>query len=206
MTSPATIVDRPVCRLPPNPFATRHTRPGALPPLDDRGDPLDISALADRCLVLPAAAIEGPHGHGKTTLIARIVEHLGERGVPVEVVRMRSAADGGRALLAVVRVGRGTLVCIDGWERLGRMAAAVVRLAARCRSVRLLVTAHRSTGLPVVMRCATSERLLRAIVERLPDHGGRIAAADVAAAFARHRGNLRESLYDLYDRFERRIR
>jgi hypothetical protein len=119
---------------------------------------------------------------------------------------MRSAADGGRALLAVVRVGRGTLVCIDGWERLGRMAAAVVRLAARCRSVRLLVTAHRSTGLPVVMRCATSERLLRAIVERLPDHGGRIAAADVAAAFARHRGNLRESLYDLYDRFERRIR
>jgi hypothetical protein len=191
MTSPATIVDRPVCRLPPNPFATRHTRPGALPPLDEHGDPLDIAALADRCLVLPAAAIEGPHGHGKTTLIARIVEHLGERGVPVEVVRMRSAADGGRVLLAVVRVGRGTLVCIDGWERLGRMAAAVVRLAARCRSVRLLVTAHRSTGLPV---------------ERLPDHGGRIAAADVAAAFARHRGNLRESLYDLYDRFERRIR
>lgn len=198
-------MDRPAGRLPSNPFATRHTRPGALPPLDDRGNPLDIAALADRCLGLPAAAIEGPHGHGKTTLIARLVEHLGERGVPVEVVRMRSAADGGRALLAVVKAGRGTLVCIDGWERLGRIAAAV-RLAARCRGVRLLVTAHRSTGLPVVMRCATSEGLLRAIVARLPDHGGRIAAADVTAAFARHGGNLRESLYDLYDRFERRIR
>jgi hypothetical protein len=28
--------------------------------------------------------------------------------------------------------------------------------------------------------------------------------ADIAAAFRRHGGNLRESLYDLYDRVERR--
>jgi len=56
------------------------------------------------------------------------------------------------------------------------------------------------------MRCETSARLFAALVERLPDHGGRIDAADVADAFARHGGNLRESLYDLYDRFECRIR
>jgi hypothetical protein len=171
-----------------------------------RGEPLDIGALADRCLALPAAAIEGPHGHGKTTITARLVAHLTERGAAVVVVRVRTAADGGRALTAVVRAGRGTLVCIDGWERIGRLFAAAIRLAARCRGVRLLVTAHRATGLPVVMRCETSDRLLHAIVERLPKHGGRIGAADVADAFARHDGNLRESLYDLYDRFERRIR
>jgi hypothetical protein len=206
LTPTVTIADRPAGRLPPNPFATRHTRPGVLPALDEHGALLDIAALADRCLALPAAAIEGPHGHGKTTISTRIIEHLGERGLPVVVVRMRSVADGGRAFLAVVRAGRGTLVCIDGWERLGRVAAAAVRLAALCRGLRLLVTAHRATGLPVVMRCTTSEPLLRALVERLPDDGGRISAADIAAAFARHGGNLRESLYDLYDRFERRIR
>jgi hypothetical protein len=60
--------------------------------------------------------------------------------------------------------------------------------------------------MPVVLRCSTSAGLLAAIVARLPDHGGRIADADVVAAFARHGGDLRESLYDLYDRFEQQIR
>ena len=53
---------------------------------------------------------------------------------------------------------------------------------------------------------AGSFRLLRAIVAALPDHGGLIQDEDLTAAFARHGGNLRESLSDLYDRFEERAR
>jgi hypothetical protein len=195
-----------VGRLPANPFATRHTRPGAVPPLDGRGEPLDVAALADRCLTLPAAALEGPHGHGKTTTLVALVDHLATRGVPVDLVRLRTAGDGRRTLAAVLRGEPGAVVCIDGWERISRLAAVVIRLAARWRRVRLVVTTHRPAGMPVVLRCSTSAGLLAAIVARLPDHGGRIADADVVAAFARHGGDLRESLYDLYDRFEQQIR
>lgn len=193
-------------RLPANPFVTRNTRPGAIAALDEQGAPLDIAALADRCLAVPAACIEAPHGHGKTTILLAVVDHLAARRIPVTVVRMRSAADGRQAVAAVLRADRAAVVCIDGWERAGRLTAPTIRFIARCRRVRLLVTAHRWTGLPVVLRCGTSARLLAALVGQLPDHGGRITAADITAAFARHGGNLRESLYELYDRFEQRIR
>jgi hypothetical protein len=66
------------------------------------------------------------------------------------------------------------------------------------------VTSHQPAGLPVLWRCETTPDLLRAIIARLPDHGGLVDDADIAAAFHRHGGNLRESLYDLYDRVERR--
>jgi hypothetical protein len=47
---------------------------------------------------------------------------------------------------------------------------------------------------------------LTAIVARLPANAGLITPADLADAFARHRGNLRDALADLYDRFEHRAR
>ena len=206
MNSPLTPAPRLAGGLPANPFATRHTRPGAIAALDHAGVPLDIAALVNRCLTVPAACLEAPHGHGKTTILLALVGQLESRGVPVAVVRLRTMQDGWWSLATVLRAVPGTLVCIDGWERVGRLFAVAIRAAARCRRVRLLVTAHRATGLPVVLRCATSPRLLAAVVERLPDHGGRITSADIADAYARHGGNLRESLYDLYDRFERRIR
>ena len=60
--------------------------------------------------------------------------------------------------------------------------------------------------MPELTRCGTSASLLRAIVRSLPHspdwHGTLICEADIDAAFANHSGNLRESLYTLYDRFE----
>jgi len=53
-----------------NPFATRHTRPGGVPPLDDDGRPRDLEGLLARLGSMPAAAIVGPHGTGKSTLLA----------------------------------------------------------------------------------------------------------------------------------------
>jgi hypothetical protein len=65
------------------------------------------------------------------------------------------------------------------------------------------VTSHGTAGPPVLCECGTSATLLHAIVARLPDHGGRIDAEAVATAFERHGGDLRESLSDLYDHYER---
>jgi hypothetical protein len=188
---------------PGNPFATRYTRPGAIPPLDRRGCPIDIAALIARLDGLEAAALEAPHGHGKSTLLLALAAALGAMGRPVTMVRVRGWRDAWAACHAVVAAPRRTAVFIDGWEQLGLLAAPL-RAAARVLRRTLLVTSHRSTGLPLLRACETTPDLLRAIVARLPDRGGPVDEADIAAAFRRHGGNLRESLYDLYDRVERR--
>lgn len=190
---------------PGNPFATRYTRPGSLPPLDERGCPLDIAALTTRLDGLGAASLQAPHGHGKSTLLSALAAALAAAGRPVIVVRLRGWRDACAACSAVVAAPRQTAVFVDGWEQLGALAAPL-RVMARVLRRTLLVTSHRPTGLPLLARCETTPDLLRAIVARLPDGGGLVDDGDITAAFRRHGGNLRESLYDLYDTAERRSR
>lgn len=189
-----------------NPFATRYTRPGLLPPLDLAGHPRDVSALVVTLADLPAAAIVGPHGTGKSTLLRAIAGELAATGRSAGIVQIRTRLD----LLAVAAglrlADRGTVLAIDGWERLGRPAAAAIRLLALTRGVRLLVTTHRPAWMPTLATTATSLSVLKAVIARLPDHGGLIDTADLAETYARRAGNVRDVLADLYDRFEYRTR
>lgn len=201
-----------------NPFATRHTRPGRLAPLDGHGHPCDVAALLERLAALGGrAAIRGPHGSGKTTLLEHLAEGLQHRGAAVERVRLRAWRDGAAAAVAdvaaairaILRCRAGGTVCIDGWEQMGS-AAAVVTALARLRGCGLVVTTHRATRLPLLVACDTTPALLAGIVRRLPGHaswgGSLIQEADLETAFTHHGGNIRESLYELYDRFEERRR
>jgi hypothetical protein len=189
---------------PSNPFATRFTRPGRLAPLDDDGRPLDLDALLDRLEALHGqGAIEGPHGSGKTNLLTALAARIAEQGNAVRLVRVRGVADA-LGVMHGLRGIRGGVLCIDGWERLPWLAATALRRWSSCRGSGLIVTAHRPAGLPLLYRTRPSAVVLAALVARLPDHGGRIGPADIADAVTRHAGDLREALYDLYDRFERR--
>ena len=188
---------------PGNPFATRYTRPGSVPPLDQHGCPLDLAALIARLDGLEAAALEAPHGHGKSTLLLALAAAIDAVGRPVRIVRVRNWRDAWAACRAVVGAPRRTAVFVDGWDLLG-VVAAPLRMAAQGMRRTLLVTSHRPTGLPMLWRCETTPDLLRAIITRLPDHGGLVDDADIAEAFDRHGGNLRESLFDLYDKVEGR--
>lgn len=208
-----------LCRGPVvNPFATRHTRPGRLEPLDGRGHPRDVAALLERLASLGGrAAICGPHGSGKTTLLEHLAAGLAASGIAVERVRLRAWRDGAvaaaddiaAAFRAILRCRTGATVCIDGWEQMGPAAAAAMALAW-LRGCGLVVTTHRGTRLPLLVECDTSPALLSGIVRRLPGHaswaGSLIREADLESAFARHGGDIRESLYELYDRFEERSR
>jgi len=189
-----------------NPFATRHTRPGSVVPRDARGEPLDVAALATRARALGIAAVVGPHGSGKSNLLAALGRDLAAAGSPVEALRVRSHRDGLRLLRSVQRASPGSTLCVDGWEALGRIWASLVRWLAVRRGVGLVVTCHRALGLPTLVRCDTTPALLARLVADLPDHGGLIGPADIATAFAARQGDVREALYDLYDRFERRVR
>lgn len=190
-----------------NPFATRFIRPGRLAPRDGTGLPLDAAALLERLTAGGgAAALEGPHGSGKTTLLLAIAAAATAAGRLGGIVRVRTRADAMAVVRLVARVAPNALVCVDSWERMGPIAAACTRWTARRRGCGLLVTSHRRTGLPVLVECCTTVPLLAQLVGALPDHGGLITDADVAAAHAAHGGNLREALLDLYDRFEARAR
>ena len=190
-----------------NPFATRFTRPGRIEPLDVTGSPVDVDALLDRLRGLyGTAAIVGPHGSGKSTLLTHLAAAIERRGERVRRARLHSWWDVPKAWTAIRDSTAGDTVCIDSWECLGVTARSVLRLAARVSGCGLLVTSHRGTGMPELIRCGTSASLLRSIVRSLPGHacwhGQLIHETDIEAAFALHGGNLRESLYELYDRFE----
>jgi Mrp family chromosome partitioning ATPase len=87
-----------------NPFATRHTRPGAVPPLDPAGAPLDIGVVLVALERHRRVAIVGPHGTGKSTLLAALADTLAADRRPAEVVKLRRLRD---ALLLLGAVGRG---------------------------------------------------------------------------------------------------
>jgi energy-coupling factor transporter ATP-binding protein EcfA2 len=193
-----------------NPFATRFTRPGRIEPLDAMGHPVDTDLLLTRLHSLGgAAAIVGPHGSGKSTLLAHLANAIEARGVRAPRSRLRSLHDVPAAWMAIRQAANGGTACIDSWECIGRPARYGLQVAAHLSGSGLLVTSHRSDGLPVLVLHDTSPALLHAIVRGLPDHdswhGRLITPSDVEEAFVKHGGNLRESLYELYDRFETRV-
>jgi len=167
------------------------------------GAPADLGDLLERFEALGRrAAVIGPEGSGKTTLLDALDRQLTGRGF--EVRRLR-AAPGGGALWSAAgparRDGAGprTLLFVDGIDRLPAAARRRVRRAAR-GAAGLLVTAHRRLRLPTLIECATTPALLAALVEELA--GGSAARWPVPAAaalHARHRGNLRTALLELYD-------
>jgi energy-coupling factor transporter ATP-binding protein EcfA2 len=197
-----------------NPFSTRFTRPGRIGPRDDAGQCVDVDRLLERLQDLGGtAAIVGPHGSGKSTLLVHLAEAIERRGGQSPRIRLHSWRDASAAWTAIRQSAAGGTVCIDSWECIGQPTRILLRVAARLSGCGLVVTAHRGAGMPELIRCGTSARLLHAIVRSLPDHTGwhgtLIREADIEAAFVKHGGNLRESLYELYDRFEsvgRRIR
>jgi len=193
-------------RHPTNPFATRHTRPGRLPPLDEAGRPRNLGGLLAAADRLPAAAIVGPHGTGKSTLLVALERMLAASGRSAGLFRVRRRRDGLLVLPAVWRAAAGSTLCIDSWERLGRLERGAARLVAGIRGCRLLVTSHRTGWPPTLVDTSGSLAVLTAVVGRLPDHGGLLTHEDLAVAFLRHAGNIRDSLDELYDRFEHRLR
>jgi len=187
-----------------NPFATRFIRPGMLPPLDAEGRPVSVAALAARVPRGGFMALVGPHGSGKSNLLTALATHLAHDGVVMQR-RVRRARDVPGLLARIARLPVGAIACIDGWERLGAPGRLAVRVVAWCRGCDLVVTAHRPCG-PVLARCMTTPSLLARLVAMLGPDEAVIGHDDVAAAYDRHAGNVREALLDLYDLFEQRIR
>ncbi len=94
---------------------------------------------------------------------------------------------------------RGLLV-IDGFEQLGFLT----RLRLKRRGGGLLVSSHRSVGLPTLFRTDVTAGSATAVIARLVPPGGEwvLDGYDLSPRLAALRGSLRAVLFELYDRWE----
>ena len=180
-----------------NPFASRHVERVRfrLPFLTWEELIARSKALGHR------AAIVGPKGHGKTTLLDALEPQLRERGF--DVLRLRLTEESPRlprtelvALRAAITSRH--FILLDGAEQMNwwrwQQFLRVVSSAAG-----LLITTHRAGRLPTLIQCETSPLLLETVVDELvPQPLPGLPTAE--ELFHRHRGNLRDALRELYDR------
>ena len=145
-------------------------------------------------------AIVGLHGRGKTTLLEDFAEKLRSRGLRVRSIRIPGgarelSADQERSL---AEWNAGELLALDSAGALSYRAWRRVRQATRS-AAGLVVTFHRPALLPTLVELRTTPGLLADIVCELAgrDLAARLPPAD--ELFARHAGNLRAALRELYD-------
>jgi hypothetical protein len=100
----------------------------------------------------------------------------------------------------------GIVVIVDGYEQLASWGRFLLRLRCRRSGLGLLVTAHEPVGLPDLYRVSISPEMAQRVVDHLlaPMPSPTISPADVSECLAARSGNLREALFDLYDRHEHR--
>jgi len=106
-----------------------------------------------------------------------------------------------------VDVDTPAVLVIDGYEQLGRLSRWKVKRFCRQHRLGLLVTAHTPVGLPDLFETTVTVELAQKIVEQLQGESARcVTAEDVALRFSHHKGDLRETLFDLYDFHQQRRR
>jgi hypothetical protein len=156
------------------------------------------------------AAVVGPEGHGKSRLLTELTRRLEAAGWRVRRARVEDRARRlpravEQALLA--GLGPGDLVVLDGADALAPWAWLRLRWGAR-HAGGLLITRHGPGPLPELHRCTTSPALLGELIAELlvEPQGLELSGLELPSAeelFERHAGNLREALFELYDRCAR---
>jgi hypothetical protein len=186
-----------------NPFSTRYIRPGAIPYLFPNGD--SVSGLVERLAASGwRGQIIGPHGSGKSTLLAALVPAVEAAGRRVVSVALHQ---GEHRLPAIDRAALSstTLLVIDGYEQLSWWSRWRVHRLCKQRAAGLLVTAHSDQGFPTIYQTQPSEQLAQRVAAALlPADDGTLAPADVASAYAATDGNVRETLFRLFDVYQER--
>jgi hypothetical protein len=147
-------------------------------------------------------ALVGAHGSGKTTLLEDMAARLEREGwrpvwvrLSAEFPRLPASCDAG----FFGKLGEKDVVLLDGAEQLGPVAWRIFRYRVR-NAGGLVITTHRAGRLRTLRRCETTPELLKELVASL---GETLSAEDAARLHGRHRGNVREALRELYDRWAR---
>lgn len=188
-----------------NPFSTRFVRPGAIRYLFAPGQSADdlvrrLEGFGWR------GQIVGPHGSGKSTLLATLDEPLARAGRRLSSTCLHDGAR--RSPAGWVRQAKLTdanLIVVDGYEQLSARGRFAVKAHCRSRGWGLVVTTHRDVGFPTLTLTSSNLEMAQGVVRRLlsgQDRHARVSPQVVADCFAACGGDVRETLFALYDRWE----
>lgn len=196
------------CRFPAN---TEDTEDSA------NTDDTDATLLVDRLETLGGRAkIVGPHGSGKSTLLATIIPILKRRGATVHEIALH---DKQRRLppdfLARndFHAEKNVWIVVDGYEQLSFPARVGLKRFCRRNRCGLLITSHRSQRSFRLLASTEAEpelaqRIVDHLLDKFPVTGPGVATdrlvseSDVLEAFQACEGDMRETLFSLYDQYE----
>jgi hypothetical protein len=210
-----------------NPFATCWIKPGAIPFRFDENQSAE-SLVVNLASHSWQGAIIGPHGSGKSTLLESLKPALrtarcrilstktryDQRRLPSEFwnqlheATARLKCDWPCASAATLPADNmRVLAVIDGFEQLAWLERTRIQRFCRRHGIGLLVTSHRSLGLPTLIRLSPDRTIIdRLVADLCEEVSTGVTAADVAESHACHGSNVREIFFDLYNRHERRRR
>lgn len=146
--------------------------------------------------------IVGAHGTGKSTLLVTLTAYFRRQKILIREVRTteRRRSKLLEALWACRRK-RG-IVIVDSFEQLGAVERDAFVWLARALRSGLLVTCHQECQLPVIWRTEVNAPLAKRIVERLTRQDADcvpLAQRHLEMRLARLGGDMRETLFELYD-------
>ncbi len=143
--------------------------------------------------------VVGPKGSGKTTLLLELAAFLRGKGMTVRRHAFRTDETVSREDLDqfVESLDGGGLLILDGADLLGPLQWRRIKNAVR-GGRGLIASSHRRPLLPVLYRCRPTPALLEDLIDQLHPRGGCGQPAAVEL-HARHGGNIREALRELFD-------
>ena len=188
-----------------NPFASRFIRPGARRyQFPEKVNPESlVEQLAKQNWW---GQIVGPHGSGKSTLLATLQPALESANRQLALFTLRADQVIPPREPRNHRWDYQTQVIVDGYEQLTWWQRFRLRSTCRRRRSGLLITTHQSQGLPTLWRTAPSEQLAWDLVQAMQADCSPplVTREDVRNSFDATRGDLRETLFALYDVYEQR--
>ncbi len=147
------------------------------------------------------AAIVGPHGRGKTTLLGELGDRLEAAGHVVRRLWLNESCPAFEPEMIGAfwrELQADDLILFDGWEQLPQVSARRFLRRSR-RAGGLIVTTHRSGALPTLVECRSSRQLLFALLDDLLGERAAGVREKAGRLFDRHGGNLRNVWRALYD-------
>jgi len=147
------------------------------------------------------AEIVGPEGSGKTTLLEDLRQALQGKGLQTRLLFVNDASPLPEAECRrfLSELTPQELVLLDSADAIHRSSWSLFRRHTITHAAGLIVTSRRPGLLPTLIECATTPALLKEIVADLAPQSSTISPGLLDDLHARHKGNLRACLRDLYD-------
>ena len=157
------------------------------------------------------AAILGPHGTGKTTLLLELHRYLqnsnNDRSKPSRiwfVPRDRSSRNQ-QWLELLEECSPQTILLVDGYERLSwskrlqLLGLGPTWIRQSCLPKSIVVTTHRPVGLPVWIHTTSNSTTMEELLLELHPTASPETIDQARKLFTTRRGNIRDVFWKLYD-------